>query len=375
MSVTNPDNENSGMTEYERERIALEERKVTIKVRLVTYLLWFFFGWLMVHRMYLGHYKSMLLCWSLVVITLVSFIVAVSVRSTFFGMLFFSSMSLYAFNWIIIELFLIPKPLRNKIEMARTEVHAEEERRIWKEKEEALRRKVQAEQEPRIQEQREQAARLKAEKERCIWKEKEDALRRKVQAEEERRIREQQEEAARLKAEEERRVQEEQEEVARLKAEEERRIQEQQEEALRRMDVTNRDNETSAMTEYHRRMVALEEGKALRHRMLVAYLLWFFLAPFLAHRLYINANFKSVVFWFIIQVVGYLTIIFGVGLVLLFAWFIRWIVDLFIIPQMLRSGIEEDTLREIQLRHDGTLQKDAPAIKVKSKGEDYVIKG
>lgn len=140
-------------------------------------------------------------------------------------------------------------------------------------------------------------------------------------------------------------------------------------------------NETSGMTEYERRMVALEEGRALRNRMLVSYLLWFFLGWLMLHRLYINGNFKSVVFWFMVQVVAWTIffvaaattpILFVVSGVLGAAWVIRYIVDLFTIPRMLRTSIAEATLRQMAAP---SLEKDAPTINLKSKGEDYVVKG
>lgn len=121
MSITDPDNEKLGMTEYEYERpmMSLEERKVTREIRLIAYLLWFFLGWLMVHRMYLGTLNSLAFCIMMFFVGSVIFVVNVS--PPFFPMPLELLVGLfwliYLGNWIV-ELFRIPKMSRNKIQMS-----------------------------------------------------------------------------------------------------------------------------------------------------------------------------------------------------------------------------------------------------------------
>ncbi len=217
MSV-NPDNETSGMTEYERQRITLRERKVTRKIKSIAYLLWFFLGWLMIHRMYLGHFKSATLWCVMFIAGAVMFFIEVlfqplpDLLRIVVLLLWLACLA----RWIV-DLFRTPGMARNKIQIARNKVQAEEERRIWEEKEEALRHRLQAEEEHRI------------------WGEKEEALRHKVQAEEEQRIREEQEEALRREKEASEREREPENKTREL-----------------RMSVTNPNNETSGMTEHER---------------------------------------------------------------------------------------------------------------------------
>lgn len=79
----------------------------------------------------------------------------------------------------------------------------------------------------------------------------------------------------------------------------------------------------------------------------VAYILWFLLGGFGAHRFYLHRH-ASAVIQLALWVFGWLTLSFLFGLYILFAWFIWWILDLFITAGMvtrynkaLRAAIEQ----------------------------------
>ena len=152
MSDTNPDNENSGMTEYDHERITLEEVKAARKIKLIAYLLWFFLGWLMVHRMYLGHVKAAVL-WCLMFVAgavMVAIALVNGPGTDAAPFLVLGTLPILAclVNWIV-DSFRIPKMAHNKIQIIRNTIQAEGERRIREEKEEGLRQEIQAEKEQR----------------------------------------------------------------------------------------------------------------------------------------------------------------------------------------------------------------------------------
>jgi len=80
----------------------------------------------------------------------------------------------------------------------------------------------------------------------------------------------------------------------------------------------------------------------------VSYLLWAFLGPFGAHRLYLgkvgSGVFMIVLFW-----LGIFTSWFVIGIVLLFAYGIWWLVDAFLIPGM----VDEDRrLKRTQIANE-----------------------
>jgi TM2 domain-containing membrane protein YozV len=68
----------------------------------------------------------------------------------------------------------------------------------------------------------------------------------------------------------------------------------------------------------------------------VAYLLWFFLGGFGAHRFYLGQT-GTAVAQLILFILGWLTLIVGVGLLLLIAVGIWLFVDLFLIPGIARE--------------------------------------
>lgn len=67
---------------------------------------------------------------------------------------------------------------------------------------------------------------------------------------------------------------------------------------------------------------------------LIAYLLWFFLAAIAAHRFYLGKAGSAVVMLLLCWV-GIFTSFLGIGLVLLAAFGIWWIVDAFLIPSII----------------------------------------
>jgi TM2 domain-containing membrane protein YozV len=69
---------------------------------------------------------------------------------------------------------------------------------------------------------------------------------------------------------------------------------------------------------------------------LVAYLLWFFLGYFGAHRFYLGSTGPAIA-QLIITLVSIITSFFIIGLVGLFAMFIWWVVDAFLIPGMIAN--------------------------------------
>lgn len=139
------------------------------------------------------------------------------------------------------------------------------------------------------------------------------------------------------------------------------------------MSVTNPDDKESGMTEYERRMLALEERTITGNTIGFAYLLWFFLAPLMVHRMYLG-RLGSAVFWCLVCITGIATVsiggallysdvitglsiaittgvvtsndntagafgFLGTGVLLLLSWFVAWIVDLFLIPGMARDRV------------------------------------
>jgi TM2 domain-containing membrane protein YozV len=71
-----------------------------------------------------------------------------------------------------------------------------------------------------------------------------------------------------------------------------------------------------------------------------AYLLWFFLGTLGAHRFYLGKT-GSGVAQLILFVLGWITMSVGVGVVLLIALGIWWIVDAFLIPGIIANQKEE----------------------------------
>lgn len=81
---------------------------------------------------------------------------------------------------------------------------------------------------------------------------------------------------------------------------------------------------------------------------LVAYLLWFFLGFFGAHRFYMGRP-GSAVAQLALALIGLVTAFIGVGLVLLLVWGVWVLVDAFLIPGM----IDRDTRdRRMQLSNE-----------------------
>lgn len=68
----------------------------------------------------------------------------------------------------------------------------------------------------------------------------------------------------------------------------------------------------------------------------LAYVLWFFLGGLGIHRFYLGRT-GSGVGMLLLNLVGWLTVWIMIGGVFLFAWFIWWIVDAFLIPGMARG--------------------------------------
>lgn len=99
MGVTNPDNETSGMTEYERRLLILEEKRDLGRIKLTAYLLWGFLGWVMVHRMYLGQNFKGVVFWCLMAIA---------------GFLFPVLWLACAVRWIV-DLIRLPKMIQDSI--------------------------------------------------------------------------------------------------------------------------------------------------------------------------------------------------------------------------------------------------------------------
>ena len=116
------------------------------------------------------------------------------------------------------------------------------------------------------------------------------------------------------------------------------------------MSVENPEKESSGMTEFERRMLALQEKDAIRKgtrgKVFFAYLLWFFLGELMVHRMYAGL-FKSAFIWLVIGVLGGIMIIAAIaggaqpliflGVPLAFAFGVRWIVDAFILPRLVRD--------------------------------------
>lgn len=71
----------------------------------------------------------------------------------------------------------------------------------------------------------------------------------------------------------------------------------------------------------------------------VAYLLWFFLGGFGAHRFYLGAT-GTAVAQLLLFIIGLLTVWIIIGGFLLLAWGIWWLVDLFLISGMVSAQKE-----------------------------------
>jgi TM2 domain-containing membrane protein YozV len=69
----------------------------------------------------------------------------------------------------------------------------------------------------------------------------------------------------------------------------------------------------------------------------VAYLLWFFLGGFGIHRFYLGQT-KTAIIMLVLTVLGYLTLVFIIGVILLAAVGVWWIVDAFLIPGLIRQA-------------------------------------
>ena len=106
------------------------------------------------------------------------------------------------------------------------------------------------------------------------------------------------------------------------------------------MSVTNPDDKDSGMTEYERRMLAIEEAKLARgerrQTTLIAYLLWLFLGLIMVHRMYLG-HFKGVALWIVIFICGIFMPLIWI------ACLVRWIVDLFSIPEMVENQYRQDS--------------------------------
>ena len=72
----------------------------------------------------------------------------------------------------------------------------------------------------------------------------------------------------------------------------------------------------------------------------VGYLLWIFLGWLGAHRLYLGATGTGIVM-LLLWVIGTVTSVIGVGYILLAIWAIWWVIDLFLIPGMVRRHKDE----------------------------------
>lgn len=81
---------------------------------------------------------------------------------------------------------------------------------------------------------------------------------------------------------------------------------------------------------------ALMRFEANKKSMLVAYLLWWFLGMFGAHRLYMG-RIGSGVALLLISVFSFLLMVVLIGFVTIFISFIWWLIDAFLIPGMVRD--------------------------------------
>ncbi|WP_180900130.1 TM2 domain-containing protein [Martelella soudanensis] len=78
-----------------------------------------------------------------------------------------------------------------------------------------------------------------------------------------------------------------------------------------------------------------------------AYLLWFFVGWAGAHRFYLGRS-GSGIAMLLLYVVGWLTTVFMIGFVMLGAWGIWWLVDLFLISGMIDAQKSEVRARLTQ---------------------------
>lgn len=96
------------------------------------------------------------------------------------------------------------------------------------------------------------------------------------------------------------------------------------------------DTETTRVSADMQAMMAYDAGKKSP---LVAYLLWFFLCSFGAHRFYLGEK-GTAIAQLILCILGYLTLVILVGFVLLAVWGVWVLVDAFLIPGMVRKHNE-----------------------------------
>lgn len=109
MGVTNPDR-GSGMTEYERKMLASQERQEIKATILIAYLLWFFFGLIMAHKVYIdGSAKPLILP-----IVIWGITIPLTLATGPFGFI----PLLFLVLTLIGDLFFIPKMVRDRIKEA-----------------------------------------------------------------------------------------------------------------------------------------------------------------------------------------------------------------------------------------------------------------
>lgn len=102
-----------------------------------------------------------------------------------------------------------------------------------------------------------------------------------------------------------------------------------------------------------RELLLLEsEVKNRGKNMVVAYLLWYFLGYFGAHRFYMGQT-GTAVTYLVLCLVGIITAIVFIGFFILFGLFIWWIVDAFLLHQRVKDvndDVERQVLMEIERR-------------------------
>lgn len=96
------------------------------------------------------------------------------------------------------------------------------------------------------------------------------------------------------------------------------------------------DNAQTRVSADAQAMMAYDAGKKSP---LVAYLLWFFLSSFGAHRFYLGQK-GTAIAQLILCIFGYLTLFFVIGFALLAVWGVWVLVDAFLIPGMIRKQNE-----------------------------------